>query len=120
LRLPSFLSLRLIRVAQIPGVKLINWTMQRTLTGILKVQTDIAKEKEHPVKYNSCKLDHNRAVFTLLEPPEENFVGQKGLITSEKYVLLIGEVDDVRTDLRPPRPTSAEELQSLLHQPGAI
>lgn len=66
-----------------------------TWAGILKVKTDIEKEKEQPIKYKSFRVEEKRAYFTLLEPPDENLVGQKRLITSEKYLLLSGEVDDV-------------------------
>lgn len=63
--------------------------------GILKVKTDMEKEKEHPIKYKSFIIDHKRAHFTLFEPPSENLIGQKRLINSEKYLLLSGEVDAV-------------------------
>jgi superfamily I DNA and/or RNA helicase/serine/threonine protein kinase len=63
--------------------------------GILKVKTDIEKEKEQPIKYKSYKIEHKRAHFTLLEPPDENLIGQKRLINSDKYMLLSGEVDAV-------------------------
>lgn len=63
--------------------------------GVLKVKTDIEKEKEQPVKYNGYRLEGKRARFMLIEPPLENLIGQKRLINSERYLLLSGEVDDV-------------------------
>lgn len=63
--------------------------------GVLKVKTDIEREKEQPVKYNGYKLEGKRVRFVLLEPPVENLIGQKRLINSERYLLLSGEVDEV-------------------------
>jgi serine/threonine protein kinase len=63
--------------------------------GILKVKTDVEKQKEHPVKYKGYSFKKNRAYFALYEPPSENLVGQKRLVNSDKHFLLSGEVDEV-------------------------
>ena len=80
---------------QIQAVERKEQELFATWAGILKVKTDIEKQKEHPIKYNGYRMDHKRAHFALLEAPEENLIGQKRLISSEKYFLLSGEVEDV-------------------------
>jgi len=66
-----------------------------TWGGILKVKTDLEKQKEQPIKYKSYTIKENRAYFTLSDPPGNDLVGQKRFVNSENYFLLSGEVDDV-------------------------
>jgi len=66
-----------------------------TWSEILKVKTDLEKQKEQPIKYKGYTIKENRAYFTLLEPPTENLIGQKRLVNSEQHFLLSGEVDEV-------------------------
>jgi serine/threonine protein kinase len=67
-----------------------------TWSGILKVKTDIEKQREQPIKYRGFSLKDNRATFSLLEEPEESLIGQKRLIISAQRYFLSGEVEDVR------------------------
>ena len=62
----------------------------RTWAAILKVKTDLEREKEQPIKYKSCSLKGNRAYFTLVVAPEENLIGQPRLLFSDKTCVLKG------------------------------
>lgn len=83
---------------QIQAVERKEQELFATWAGILKVKTAIEKEKEQPIKYKNIRIDRKIAHFTLFEPPNDNLIGQKRLINSEKYLLLSGEVDDVSGD----------------------
>lgn len=67
----------------------------RTWAAILKLKTDLEREKEQPIKYKSCSIKGNRAYFTLVVAPEENLIGQPRLLFSDKTCVLRGVVEDI-------------------------
>lgn len=67
----------------------------RVWSSVLKLKTDLERQKEQPIRYRQCSIEDNRARFILTRVPEDDLVGQQRRVNDGQTCLISGEVEEV-------------------------
>jgi superfamily I DNA and/or RNA helicase/serine/threonine protein kinase len=67
----------------------------RIWSSVLKVKTDLERQKEQPLKFRRAWIEDNRVRFVLSQPAGDDLLGQQRRVNERQSCLVSGEVEQV-------------------------
>jgi superfamily I DNA and/or RNA helicase/serine/threonine protein kinase len=67
----------------------------RVWSSVLKLKSDLERQKEHPLRFRRAWIDEHRVRFELREAPSDDIVGQQRRVNEGQNCIITGAVEEV-------------------------
>lgn len=67
----------------------------RVWSSVLKIKSDLERQKEQPLRFRRARIDEHRVRFVLQQAPDDDIVGQQRRVNEGQTCIVSGEVEEV-------------------------